>query len=256
MHTSGTGILIYPDMDKKTFGEYSTKIWDDVKDINELTNLPDHALHRNVDKLVMDAGSGDAAKAGSAYTAIVCPPTIYGTGRGPGNIRSVQLPGLASAFLERGAGFKVGEGKSIWTQVHVRDLSIVYRLLVEDAAKALVEGSKTGGGIKATWGPQGYYFTENGEFVWGEVFEKLAQKAQALGYIKSDETPSPPFDEITKLHPAGVILWGSNSRCRATRARQELDWKPSQPLLWDTLEECLRHEKGLRDNGEKASQRV
>lgn len=44
--------------------------------MDELTNLPDEAFHRNVDKLVIDAGTkhGDVIK-----TNIVCPPTIYGS---------------------------------------------------------------------------------------------------------------------------------------------------------------------------------
>jgi hypothetical protein len=38
--------------------------------------LPDEAFHRNVDKIVLEAGAQHAA---SVKTAVVCPPTIYGT---------------------------------------------------------------------------------------------------------------------------------------------------------------------------------
>jgi hypothetical protein len=46
----------------------------------EITNLPDHAFHRNVDKVVLEAGTkyADAVK-----TTIVCPPTIYGQFESP-----------------------------------------------------------------------------------------------------------------------------------------------------------------------------
>lgn len=162
IHTSGTAILCYQDMDRGTYGEASHKVYDDIADVAEITSLPDHALHRNVDKLVLSAGSGlspaqqNGGRDGPIKTAIVCPPTIYGTGRGQGNTRSQQLPNLAKAFLERGSGFYVGEGKTYWTNVHVHDLSELYVKLVEDASN---------GGKKATWGPEGYYFAENGEHV-------------------------------------------------------------------------------------------
>lgn len=86
----------------------------------------------------------------------MCPPTIYGTGRGEGNTRSIQLPDLAKGFLQKGHGFQVGVGESYWTNVHVRDLSKIYLKLVEDAAS---------GGKGATWGAEGYYFAEGGEHV-------------------------------------------------------------------------------------------
>lgn len=68
----------------------------------------------------------------------------------------MQLPELSRCFLERKQGFMVGEGKSQWGFVHVRDLSLVYLKLAEAAAE---------GGGKASWGSEGYYFAENGEHV-------------------------------------------------------------------------------------------
>ena len=61
--------------DFKGLGKRSEKEYNDLHGIEELTNLPDEAFHRNVDKLVIEAGvkHGDVVK-----TVIVCPPTIYG----------------------------------------------------------------------------------------------------------------------------------------------------------------------------------
>lgn len=75
LHTSGTGILCFADADANAFGEGpSPTVYDDLARVDELTvGLPDHAFHRNIDQLVLNAGSNDAVK-----TAIVCPPTIYG----------------------------------------------------------------------------------------------------------------------------------------------------------------------------------
>lgn len=44
--------------------------------MDELTNLPDEAFHRNVDKIVLEAGA--KGKQSGVNTAILCPPTIYG----------------------------------------------------------------------------------------------------------------------------------------------------------------------------------
>jgi len=53
---------------------------------------------------------------------------------------------MANGMIERGHGFQVGEGKNIWTMVHVHDLSDLYLRLVEEAAR---------GGGEATWGDKG-----------------------------------------------------------------------------------------------------
>lgn len=75
LHTGGTGILTFEDSDKNEFGNHSDKVYDDWTGVEELLNLPDHAFHRNVDHLVLEAGTkhADVLK-----TALVCPPTIYG----------------------------------------------------------------------------------------------------------------------------------------------------------------------------------
>ena len=76
LHTGGTGILTYDDSknDFQGLGKWSEKQYNDVSGIEELINLPDEAFHRNVDKVVLKAGTkhGDVVK-----TVIVCPPTIY-----------------------------------------------------------------------------------------------------------------------------------------------------------------------------------
>ena len=61
-------------MAHKTFGQASSKIYDDWEGIKELISLPDEAFHRNVDKVVLE---GSAAHVDKIKTAIVCPPTIY-----------------------------------------------------------------------------------------------------------------------------------------------------------------------------------
>ncbi|KAI7522723.1 NAD(P)-binding protein, partial [Hortaea werneckii] len=151
IHTSGTGILLFADIKSGTYGEALDKVYDDLKNVSEVTSLPDFAPHRNVDKIVLQAGTEHQDR---VKTAIVSPPTIYGPGRGPGNKRSHQVPELARSTLERGAGLKVGAGKTFWGDVHVHDLSDLYLKLVEEAAA----GGSTAEwpGKPATWGAEGY----------------------------------------------------------------------------------------------------
>lgn len=75
LHTGGTGILTFADSDKNEYGNKSEKVYNDWEGVDELLNLPDHAFHRNVDQLVLEAG---AKHADVLKVALVCPPTIYG----------------------------------------------------------------------------------------------------------------------------------------------------------------------------------
>ena len=61
--------------DFKGLGTWSDRQYDDLDRVSELTNLPDDAFHRNVDKIVIEAGEKDSDV---VKTCIVCPPTIYG----------------------------------------------------------------------------------------------------------------------------------------------------------------------------------
>ncbi|KAJ5429325.1 hypothetical protein N7491_006341 [Penicillium cf. griseofulvum] len=56
----------------------------------------------------------------TVHTAIICPPIIYGSGRGTGNTKSAKAYWLAAAVLKRRNGLLIGEGKKIWHQVHIQ----------------------------------------------------------------------------------------------------------------------------------------
>lgn len=224
-------------MKTSTFGEASDTIYDDLEGVSKVTNLPDDAPHRDVDKVVLSAGSAHADR---VKTAIVCPPTIYAAGRGPGNQRSHQVPELARSTLEKGHGVKVNAGKTIWSNVHVHDLSDLYLKLVENAAAggSLAEWP----GKPALWGAEGYYFSENDEHVWGEVSQWIADEAHKQGLIKTKKVESISPEEAGKLTPKGQALWGANSRSRAKRAREVLKWKPTGGPLKDEIKASVEHE--------------
>ena len=211
IHTSGNALLFVADIDRNTYGEMSTKVYNDWEGVGEVTSLPDHAPHRKNDKSVIDADSP------KVKTAIVCPPTIYGPGRGPGNQRSIQIPELARSVLGKRKGLQVGAGENLGPNVHIHDLSDCYVKLVEAAVA---------GGGKATWGKEGYYFTENGEHIWGHISKTVAKAAHKKSLIPSDEVISISEKEADELTWWGSAIWGANSRYHAIRARKLLEWSP------------------------------
>ena len=147
IHTSGTGVL--NDLATGKMGQYTTtKIYDDIENLDEVFALPETQIHQEIDQTVLRAPT-------NVKTAIVSPPTIYGTGA-TARPRILQIPWLVDAILKRGAAFQVNQGLNSWDAVHVRDVATIYLALVESAAA---------GGGKATWGKEGYYFAESQNFV-------------------------------------------------------------------------------------------
>ena len=230
IHTCGTGILTWETTEKNGFGFELPKIYDDWHGIKEVTSLPDSALHRHVDKIVLRMSSVNPQ---AIKTAIVCPPCIYAPGRGPDNQRSLQVYEAAKTILKRKKGFLPMKGENIWHEVNVHDLSDLYVLLGEAAAS---------GGGKATWNQDGYYFAENGDFRWKDIFQGIASIATKKGFIDSDEIPILSTEELTEIHPHCPYIWGSNSRGKALRARKLLGWNPRGKSLKETLPDIVETE--------------
>ncbi|OJJ02221.1 hypothetical protein ASPVEDRAFT_52957 [Aspergillus versicolor CBS 583.65] len=231
IHTSGTSVLSIEDQRACSYGIDRAQEYNDWDGVRELVNLPADAVHRNVDEIILAASKCNQA---SVKTAIVCPPTIYGPGRGPGNQKSIQAYLLAAAVLKRGRGFLVGAGENIWHQVHIQDLSSIYMVLAESAAA---------GGGKATWNEEGYYLAEDGPFVWGDVQRAVAKEAFDMKLIPSPEVEQlTDAAHLTNIFPAAIGAWGSNSRGYAIRARKLFDWDPKQPKLIELIRSIVEIE--------------
>ncbi|TXC04536.1 hypothetical protein FocTR4_00000173, partial [Fusarium oxysporum f. sp. cubense] len=236
IHISGTGILCWYDMDNKRYGEapLPEQAYNDLEGVDKVTSLPDTAFHRDVDKIVLD----EAAKDPSAVkVAIVCPPTIYGTGRGPANQRSRQIPGLTETTLEKGFGPIIGAGETEWDNVHVHDLSNLILLLSERAASSEKQSDE-----QEIWGPKGYFFAENGKHKWSQISALIAKEAKKQGVIDSDETKVLDVDEAQKKLGFQALSWGLNSRGEAKRARKFLGWKPVGESLEQWIPESVQIE--------------
>ncbi|KAI4758999.1 NAD(P)-binding protein [Aureobasidium sp. EXF-3400] len=231
LHTGGTGILTYFDSSADKFGEHTDKVFDDLDGVAELINLPQEAFHKNVDQIVINAGTNAS---GAVKTAIVCPPTIYGDGRGPSLTRGRQVYELAKSVLEIQAAPIIGGGKAMWNNVHVHDLARAFVLLVEEAAKNNTDPK--------LWGQNGYYFTENGEHVWGDLSKVVAEAAKQQGLIK--EVKSEQMDMETAKKTAGfeAVSWGWNSRGKARRFKELLGWKPQEQSIENEVPTIVKNE--------------
>lgn len=234
LHVSGTGILTWLDSETNTFGEAPTQApYDDLERVDELTSLPDTAFHRDIDKLVLSAGSA------SVKTAIVCPPTIYGKGRGPGNQRSRQVYNLVETTLKTGQAPQIGKGLSEWDNVHVHDLSDLFVLLVEAAVANNKDLDSD------LWGYKGYFLAENGHHVWGDVSRQIGEYAYKQGYIKTKEVNPMSTDEAKESGGFEALSRGLNSKGYAKRARKFLGWSPKGKSLDDEIPDIVDQEAKL-----------
>lgn len=228
LHTGGTGILTYFDSSADKLGEHSDKVFNDLEGVEELTNLPAEAFHRNVDEIVLKAGN-DAVK-----TAIVCPPTIYGDGRGPSLTRGRQVYELAKTVLQIKTGPVIGGGKARWNNVHVHDLARAFVLLTEEAAQRNNDAK--------LWNEQGYYFTENGEHVWGDLSKVVAESAKEQGFIGEVKMEKMDMETAKKTAGFEAVSWGWNSRGEARRFRQVLGWKPQECSIEKEVPKIVKNE--------------
>lgn len=236
LHTGGAGILTYFDSEvRKVSGELDEKVFNDGDGVSELTNLPAAAFHRNVDEIVLNTGIQHAA---SVKTAILCPPTIYGQGRGPVSGRSRQAYELASFILQQKFCPQIGKGQARWNNVHVYDLSRLFEALVD----AALDPSKKDD--PEIWGSKGYFLCENGEHVWGGLSKYIGEQSFKLGYLAQQPTSKEWSLQEAVKSPAGfeAASWGWNSRGTAVRGRKVLGWQPKERSLEDEVPDIIRAE--------------
>ncbi|KAF4448340.1 hypothetical protein F53441_8239 [Fusarium austroafricanum] len=207
----------------RVFGSADDVIHNDLSGVGAIKSLIKEYPSRAVDNFMFSV----AEKQSHVKTALVVPPIIYGQGRGPGNQRSIQIPGLANAVLKRQRGLQVGPGESRWGNIHIEDLSRIFLLLVEKA----VEGNQD----ENIWGANGIFFTAAGEVSFGEISRRIAVAAHDFNLIPSEEVDSVDAKEIDDLIPHGSVLLGTNARSGAHRAEAVLGWEPEMESLEDNI---------------------
>lgn len=133
-------------------GLYHTEtIWNDA-DPAQIATIAPTQPHRDVDLLIVDADKEGECTAlsqvgytiltltsitGYVRTYIILPSTIYGLARGllvdigVSNNRSIQIPAIIEASLDRKQGGMVGQGKNLWPNVHIDERAFPFRLVLE-----------------------------------------------------------------------------------------------------------------------------
>lgn len=231
LHLSGTGIV--SDWADPTYlGKLNPKIWTDITSLPEIRLLPPTALHRNTETILHDtvAKHGDKIK-----VAIMCPPDIYGKGKGLSKTHSALIPLFVKEILNNGGKVAYcNEGTCTRSWVHIDDLMRLYLHVVEAAA--------SGRNPEQYFNNNGYYFASTQEHSHIEVAKATAEVLHRHGVIQSAEPVQVSLEELdTMANIPGFpklarYLFASNSRTRADRAEKSFGYKGEAPGLMACLE--------------------
>lgn len=164
LHTSGTSNLA--DRPITNPSSNPPREFDDIQDdIYTFLQKEEFLIpypQRTTELAVLDA----AVEHQNMVALSIMPPTIFGTGTGIFNTRSVQVPAYVNAALKHGKAVMVGTGGAQLDHVHVEDLAELYALV-------LIEFLENGG-ERLPKGREAIIFAENGRHSWGEVARGIA----------------------------------------------------------------------------------
>ncbi|RYP71392.1 hypothetical protein DL769_004700 [Monosporascus sp. CRB-8-3] len=233
---SGASGLAAPELTSPSFapGSASSVVYDDLTGIDDIRALVRAHPSRAVDNYLLDV----AAQTPSIKTALVWPPVIYGAGEGPVNQRSIQVPTLARATLERGHPVKVAEGLNRWGNIHVRDLGRLICSLVEQALR--------GEQRQELWGENGIYLSVAGEMSFAELSERIGRAAREQKLISSEQIEALEPSSADTVLPSATVLYGTNARGKARRARELLGWNPHEEPLETEIPKAVAEEAKRR----------
>lgn len=205
-------------------------MWSDVSSLGEIQALPWTALHRNTERIL----HAEAARGGGQVNvAIMCPPDIYGRGKGLGKARSAFVPFFVQEARRVGRAFYYGEGANTRSWVHIDDLMRVYLRVVEAAVA---------GGSAAVdfFNGNGYYFAGTQEHSHLEVAKVVGRVLHQEGVIEDPEPMQVNLEQLDlMLKPImpglSRYLFASNSRTRAERAESLFGYRGEAPRLSEAL---------------------
>ncbi len=203
LHTSGSSVV----GDDARGARCSSQVFDEE---TPLVVNPYKQARRDIDCLVLSG-----AKEG-VRTSVICPTLIYGVGRGL-NPNSVQIPFLTANARERGAVEIVGQGLNVWSNVHIDDVASLYLLVLEKGRAGAL------------------YFAESGEASYAELAQALASRLGIDRVVHLDPEVAAERWGIARAH----FSFGSNSRVRARRAREELGWVPTHLSVIDWIRDQM-----------------
>jgi nucleoside-diphosphate-sugar epimerase len=231
LHLSGTGIV--SDWNDETYlGKLNQKIWSDIHSLPEIRSLPAKALHRNTEMLLHNTIAEHSDK---INIAIMCPPDIYGRGKGLVKKTSALIPMYMSEIKNRGsAPFYYNEGSNTRSWVHIDDLLRLYLHVVEASASATTP--------EKYFNKNGYYFASTQEHSQLAVAKAVGEVMQKHGLVDGEEPEEVRLEQLDNMAnipgfpKLARYLFASNSRTRAERAEGLFGYKGEAPGLLETLE--------------------
>ncbi|CAG8363543.1 unnamed protein product [Penicillium salamii] len=249
IHTSGAKIIAWEmESQPSTWGKFIPRRYNDMEGVEELTRgpteanpeptghdhiLPNWAAHRDVDLAILDGFRKYPSK---VRTAIVCPPTVYGPSRFPAFTTSIQIPRLLNVVLQLGQAFTINGNENKWNKIHTQDISVLYVLLTEAAV------NEQPGEL---WNEKGYYFAENGEFVWGDVVKHIAKLGHQKGFLSFANPVELSNAIVHSFWRGGQMNMSSTSIGESRRAKELLGWTPVFDDFFEDLDRTIDVEAGV-----------
>ncbi|KAI9700628.1 MAG: hypothetical protein M1836_001995 [Candelina mexicana] len=210
-------------------GTKSTKIYGDLEQADFIRNFTaTNCPHASLEQKIIERGEKIGVR-----TAILSPPMVHGTGRGPVRRRGYLAVYLNVAITQYQA-FMVEDGNNIWSQVDVHDVSNALLKLVTEALKSPER-------CRASWGREGHYFVESSEAVWRQKAAMVATLLKSEGWLKTKRILSVTPGHAKSVHPDGDNIFGTNVRVRAQKLRL-LGWEPKGPAWEDSLRYTIKEE--------------
>jgi hypothetical protein len=231
LHLSGTGI-VSDWAQEEQLGKLNPKVWSDISSLAEIRDLPHNALHRNTEIILHDTVRRYSDK---IKVAVMCPPDIYGKGKGLAKTHSALIPMYVQEIKRLGGKvFYYGEGTNSRSWVHIDDLMRVYLKVIEAAVS---------GNALDYFGDNGYHFAGTQEHSQLDVATAVGKILLEQGVIDNSK-PAPisleQLDAMLKVpgyERLARYMFASNSRTRAERAERLYGYKGEAPGLLESLED-------------------
>ncbi|KAI1374514.1 NAD dependent epimerase/dehydratase family protein [Hypoxylon crocopeplum] len=164
-----------------------------------------------------------------AKISLVVPPVVYGISEQSGRT-SIQQPTLVRFSIKHGYAGQIGEGLSVWSHIHVKDLTRGYMVILHWMERASAR--------EVLANP--FWFCENGQQLsWHECAVAYGRALHGMGYIPDSPVPKaiPPSDFCGLFGDYSEVAAGSNSRNKASRLLK-LGWEPAEkPTLASLVED-------------------
>lgn len=155
---SGATLFAIPEIKEGRYGEPSNHVYDDLRDTEKILATIRNNPSRGVDNFII---AQDSSK---IRTGLIVGPLIYGSGAGPVNRRSIQVPEIVKTTLSYGEGFRFAKGLNRWSNINISDLGDLFLRLAQASLKGKTDG----------WNKEGIYLPAQGDMVY---FVALFQKA-------------------------------------------------------------------------------